>query len=234
MLNTAGKLFEKILDARIREFLETNNSLATNQYGFHKGRSTVNAATRLRKIVDECKGKHMVGLLTLDIRNAFNSAPWAGIIEAVVGKRLPTYMCELLDNYFHDRKLLYEVAGRVETKELSEGVPQGSVLGPTMWSVLYDGLLREPMPEGVELIAYADDVAITAIANSKTKVERLLEDASEKVLDWLDKTGIELAIQKSESILFTKKRKHNEINVMIRGHLIQSKETIKYLGLHLR
>lgn len=98
MLNTARKLFEKILDCRIRDFLEANGSIADNQYDFRKGRSTIDAVIRLRAIIDECSGKHIVGLLTLDVRNAFNSAPWAGIIEAVTGKRLPTLMCKLLND----------------------------------------------------------------------------------------------------------------------------------------
>lgn len=184
MLNTVGKLLEKILDTRIRNFLETGNHFAPNQYGFRKGRSTVDAANILRTIVDECRMnvRNMVGLLTLDVRSAFNSAPWIGIIEAAAGKRLPIYMCKILSDYFHDRKLLYESAGKQETKILTAGVPQSSVLGPTMWNVLYDGLLRKEMMEGVELIAYADDVAITATAKNKLRVERLIEDASERVI----------------------------------------------------
>jgi len=100
----------------------------------------------------------MVGLLTLDVQNAFNSAPWSGIIEATAGKKLPTYMCKILTDYFHDRRLIYELMGKEETKTLSAGIPRGLVLSPTMWNMLYDGLLRKEMPEGVELIAYADDI----------------------------------------------------------------------------
>lgn len=137
----------------------------------------------------------------------------------------------MIDNYFCDRSLIYEVAGREVKKTLTAGVPQGSVLGPTMWNILYDSLLREKVPEGVELIAYADDVAITASSNYKLTVERLLEDAAEKITVWLEKTGIELAAQKSETILFTRKRTNNKISVMLQSHLIQSQETVKYLGL---
>jgi hypothetical protein len=128
---------------------------------------------------------------------------------------------------------MYEIAGKEVMKALSAGVSQGSVLGPTMWNVLYDSLLSEPMPEGVELIAYADDVAITATGNDKAKIERLLKEAAEKGLQWLEETGIELAIQKSEIILFIKRWKHNEITIMIRRHTIQSKKNVKYLGLNL-
>jgi len=52
-------------------------------------------------------------------------------------------------------------------KRLTAGVQQGSVLRPTMWKVLYNGLLRVVMPEEVTLIAYADDVAITDKARRK-------------------------------------------------------------------
>lgn len=76
MLNTTGKLFEKIIDTRIKSFLEKNNCLTANQYGFHKGHSTIDAIAKLKDIVDEGGGnvRNMVGFLTLDVRNVFNYA----------------------------------------------------------------------------------------------------------------------------------------------------------------
>ena len=44
---------------------------------------------------------------------------------------------------------------------MSAGIAQGSVLGPDLWYVFYDGLLRVHLPEGVSLIGYVDDVALT-------------------------------------------------------------------------
>jgi len=149
-----------------------------------------------------------------------------------MGKKLPVNMCKLLDNYLDERRLIYETKVVNKNIALSAGVPQGSVLSPTLWNILYDDLLHKTMPEEVELIAYADDVAITATAKNKPQIERLLEQAAKRVIEWLQHTGIELAIQKTETILFTKKR-NNRINIMIRGHPIQSKESIKYLGLQL-
>lgn len=121
-LNTTGKLFEKIIDNRIRELLETNNCLTDNQHGFRRVNSTVGAATRLREIANVCRQNiHWnVGLLTLDIRDAFNFAPWTGIIEAATGKK-PIHICKLLDNYFCDRNLTYEVTGKVVKKTLTAG-----------------------------------------------------------------------------------------------------------------
>ena len=37
---------------------------------------------------------------------------------------------------------------------------QGTILGPDLWHVNYDGILREDMPEGTFLIGYTDDIAV--------------------------------------------------------------------------
>jgi hypothetical protein len=52
------------------------------------------------------------------------------------------------------------------TKEVDgyKRVPQGSILGPTLWNLYYDGVLRLQMPEGVQVIGYADDLAVIASA----------------------------------------------------------------------
>lgn len=127
--------------------------------------------------------KTMVGILTLDVQNAFNSAPWNVIASALREKGIPAYICRILDGYFDGRVLMYEDAGDAKTRNLTAGVPQGLVLGPTLWNFLYDGLLRLTMPDGVELVAYADDVAIVARAVVTFKVGELLQEATEIISD---------------------------------------------------
>jgi len=142
-------------------------------------------------------------------------------------------MLKMIQNYFKDRWITYVTAGRATRKRLTAVVPQRSVLGPTMWNVLYDGLLWVTMPEGVTLIAYADDVVITIKARGKGAVEMLLEETAERVVNWLEGIGIELANDKTEAILFSRMKKPENIEVMIRGQVVPCKETVKYLGLHI-
>lgn len=71
-----GKLIEKLLDSRLKGFCEVNNILTDNQYGFRHRRCTLDAVGRVMRAINEAAGlKNMVGILLLDVRNAFNSAP---------------------------------------------------------------------------------------------------------------------------------------------------------------
>jgi len=155
LLDCLGKLFEKIIDNRLRLFLDTTKGLHERQFGFRKGRSTIDALEVLGKTVKNSRKK--VGILTLDIRNAFNSAPWNAILKAVRDMEVPAYLQQIISSYLQNRVLCFESGGIEERMPVVCGVPQGSVLGPTLWNILYDGLLRTQLPSGVEYLAFADD-----------------------------------------------------------------------------
>ena len=76
-----GKLLEELILQRLQALLVMENSLSENQFGFRKGRSTVDAiqavvniATNARKGTG--KRKRFCAFISIDIRNAFNTARW--------------------------------------------------------------------------------------------------------------------------------------------------------------
>lgn len=234
MLDAMGKFFEKLIDTRLKTIIEEWQMLTANQFGFRRGMSTLDAISRVMGKVNVGLGhRWMIGILTLDVQNAFNSAPWSTITETLRAKQVPGYICRLLDDYFNDKTLCYEERGTSATRQISAGVPQGSVLDPTLWNFLYDELLRLPTPDGVELVAYADDIVVIAQGSVTFKVGELLEEAAEIIVGWLSNIGIRLALEKSELLIPTLKKTHNTLDIRIRGHVVSSRPCVKYLGVHI-
>lgn len=80
LLDGCGKLLEKLIVLRLRENLVNDYPIAENQYSFRRGYSTPDALGHLKRVVQEATHDYvyhhrLVGMLTLDVRNGFNSVP---------------------------------------------------------------------------------------------------------------------------------------------------------------
>ena len=114
LLDTMGKLLEELILQRLQALLVGGNDLSENQFGFRKGRSTVDAiqavvnfATNGRKGTGKRKG--FCALISIDKRNAFNFARWNICIEAMMRKRVPDYLLRMIDDYMSETWVIYEV-----------------------------------------------------------------------------------------------------------------------------
>lgn len=111
-------------------------------------------------------------LISLDVSNAFKTAPWIRIDEALQSKSLPAYMIRIFRSYLESRTLL--VGPDLKRRNFTCKVPQGSVLGLALWNAFYEGLLTMRLPSGVHLVAFADDVAVVATAHTGELLQRLV------------------------------------------------------------
>ena len=65
----------------------------------------------------------------------------------------------IFNNYLRNRRLLYQTCEGQKERTVTAGAAQGSVLGPDLWNLAYDSLLKLEVPEETILVGYADDVA---------------------------------------------------------------------------
>lgn len=173
------------------------------QYGFRKGGSTTDAIRRLKSKVRSTNSKgHVVGMLALDVQNAFNSALWTTILKALAAFNTPQYLINIVESYLSCRRIKIDVRGTETEFTVERGVPQGSVLGPCLWNVLYDGLLRQKFPKDVEILAFADDIALIATVEHNSSLPSILEEAYNVVDNWMKENRLTSAEQKTEASVY--------------------------------
>ena len=241
MLDTAGKILERIIVGRLEAYTEGPAGLADSQYGFRKRRSTVDAIQNVLSIARSAiSGKRWhrgtieyCAIITLDVKNAFNSARWKNIYNAMSQMGVPAYLLRIIASYFCDRVLEFNTDEGPETYDVSAGAPQGSVFGPPCWNVMYDKILRLKLPKPAKIVGFADDIAITVVAKELERVEFYANESIRLVRAALADLGLQTADQKTEVLLVTSRKKMETITVRAGDCDITSAPCIRYLGVHI-
>lgn len=238
LLDAAGKLLEYMVLHRLQEDIESRSGISDRQFGFRKGKSTVDAVSKIVEIARQAtvvvnRKMRICALIAVDIKNAFNSASRQKILSELRRLEISDDILQLITSYLQNRKIILDGEGEKVVKSVSGGVPQGSILGPVLWNVLYDGVLRLELPEGVTAVAYADDLAVVVVARDEEELMRKANYAIEEITAWLEDNAMVIAPRKTEAVLLTTRRRLAPISFMVGDTTIWPQRAIKYLGVWL-
>jgi len=120
---------------------------------------------------------------------------------------IPSKLSNILMNFLSDRFKFVEIQGeRSSLRPLRTGVPQGSVLGPKLFSLHIKDLSRVLESDGVNIVAYADDSFVVSTASNEKELIELSEKTLKKHLDWLTDIGMVVNPGKTELVYFNKNK----------------------------
>ena len=222
-----GKVMEKIVKQRIDKFLETNEQVNTTQHGFRKGRSCLTnllvSEHSKMKIVDE---GGQVDIVYLDFQKAFDKVPHARLMKKVRSYGIVGLVGGWIERWLEYRQQRVVINGRYsEWREVGSGVPQGSILGPLLFT-LYINDIGNGLSNS--LLNFADDTKLWGKVNSNEDVASMKEDLN-KLSKWSKDNEMPFNVSKC-CVMHVGKKNAKEV-YKIDGLVIEKVKEIKDLGV---
>ena len=121
-----------------------------------------------------------------------------------------------------------------ETVDITTGVPQGSILGPLLFSICINDLIT--ISNKLKFIMYAADTTIYFNLEDfdPYHLKRDINNELEKITLWLKMNKLSLNVQKTKFMIFHRKHKQiSELNIAINDTDIERVESFNFLGLHI-
>ena len=230
LLPILSKMFEKLFLTRLIPIINERNLIPDHQFGFRVQHSTIEQVHRVyNQLRGAIENKELCATAFLDITQAFDKVWHEGLLYKLK-KILPYTFYEFFRTYLSERSFRIKLHDSTsDLYKINAGVPQGSVLGPVLYT-LYTADL--PLTNKTCIATYADDTVIMARDILPTRASQKLQNHLSLMESWLEKWRIRANATKSVQVTYTLKRESCPPVSLFRVQLPQA-ESAKYLGLHI-
>lgn len=233
ILPSLSKILERVILARLQTFLITNNIISDTQYGFvDKSNTNVACINLVDFIQSGLEKERLVSALFIDLSKAFDSINHSLLLSKLKKMGLCDTSLKLFQTYLIDRKQFVEIEGVSSEKSIiRSGVPQGSILGPTLFNLFINDLCHLNLNGTLQL--YADDMVVLYKCVSPTILKSHMQQDILKIQQWLSDNCLKMNCDKSNYIIFRTKASYDFINFELKSGdtILNRVEYSKYLGL---
>lgn len=248
ILSTIEKILERYVSNHLNKYLKTHSLINNKQYGFQTGKSTTTLLCNFSEFVNSKLNCNKIILaLFIDYSKAFDTIRHDKMLNILSDIGVRGKMLKWFENYLKDRRMLVKINNLNSNEKLSKfGVPQGSILGPTLYTIYVNSLFNSI--HDCNMYMYADDTAILSVNYSLESAREKLQEGYNNILKWTHDYGLRINEKKTKLLCITTNKK-DIYGIQIKSHTdvclhsstymshacncpcIEEVKTFKYLGL---
>ena len=238
-LNFLSKVLERIINNRLLTHLNSFPSLSPFQSAYRKFHSVETALLKIQNdLLLAIDKKKVSAVVLLDLSAAFDT-----VDHQILLTRMSSHFgiqgsaIEFLSSYLISRTQSVVIDSLTSTPTLSlSGVPQGSILGPLLFSLYTTPLATELLSSGLSFHMYADDTQlyISFSANNSAGALAHLTATLDTVHSWLSTNRLSLNPSKTEFLIVGSKQQRDKLNFSsftFGGNTISYAPAVRNLGV---
>ena len=238
LLPLLSKIIEKIVHKRIYAFLTEYDILDDRQGGFRPDHSTVKTCAYFTEdIYTAINNKETTIAVFIDAMKAFDTVNHKILLKKLQKIGIKGALLEWLKNYLTNRKQC-TVANNIVSpyRDITYGVPQGSVLGPLLFLIYINDLSN--IIKNSKISMYADDTVIYISHSNLNIAITLIQSDLNALYEWCNRNKLTINCKKTKFCLFgmrsnIKRSKMLNIQLSLNANILERVCSYKYLGLTL-
>lgn len=233
LLPVCSKLLEKCVQQQLSSYLHCNDLLFPYQSGFRPTHSTQTLLLHcLNTWYMALDRKQYVGVVFLDISKAFDTVNHDLLLTKLSQLGLSPSASSWFRSYLSNRSQVTRVGDSFSSLGFpTSGVPQGSVLGPSLFSAFINDL-PSVLPSD-SIVLFADDTAIYIISSNFASLKSSLQLCLNLSSLWMANNGLQLNTSKTKCMLLHSSRMKMDTNLTLHvdGMVVEQVRVFKYLGV---
>ena len=241
-LSTISKIIERSVLKRLQPHISSNPNYSSHQSAYRQGHST---ETALLQVLDHafnaCNSRKTTILACLDLSAAFDTISHTILIDRLQSKfGIAGNALSWINSYLSGRSQFVKLGKHSSSiTPLRHGVPQGSVLGPLLFTTYISPITEIIKHFNIDYHQYADDTQIFHSLNYETSSTSIntLTSCIKSIESWFLQNYLQLNASKTETILLGTSQQLSTLNAItsinINNNPIPIQTTVKTLGVYI-